>query len=306
MPWASTAEQDGTGRWMIDRSEDIIDDMARLKADGRPFALATVVRTRPATSAQVGDKAIVCADGTMAGWVGGGCVEGVVRTAAVRALADGRARMIRVRPADAEPASGDVEDHKSLCPSGGTAEVFIEPVLPRPCLVVAGASQTARVLCDLGRRLGFAVTAAALPADLGQMPEVDAHIEGFELSAVPGAASGWVVVATQGKRDREALEAALATGAPYVAFIGSRPKSAKLKQELIDRGASPDRVAAIRSPAGLDIGAVTAEEIALSILAEIVQQRRKAAPVEPPEEDAEAAARVETQVIESPARGCCT
>ena len=125
-----------------------------------------------------------------------------------------------------------------------------------------------------------------------------------DLSAAPGAASGAVVVATQGKRDREALEAALATGVPYVGFVGSRRKAAKLKQEMIDRGVAPERVAALRSPAGLDIGAGTPEEIALSILAEIVQTRRGSRPADPVEapDDAETDALV---TIAGRASGTC-
>ncbi len=290
---------------MSDAPEDIIDCMARLKAEGQPFAIATVVRTRPATSAKVGAKAVITADGSTAGWVGGGCVEGVVRTAAAQALSDGQARLVRVQPADAEPIADGAEEFKSICPSGGTAEVFVEPVLPRPSLIVAGASQTACALCDLGRRLGFAVTVATLPGDLGKMPEVDLRLDGFDLTIVPGAAAGYVVVATQGKRDREALAAALASGAPFIAFVGSRRKAAKLKMELIDRGADPARVNAIRSPAGLDIGAVTPEEIALSILAEIVQARRSAHSVAPVEQTLDEDVSVAAPVIDPAAVGCC-
>ncbi|MFQ5775104.1 MAG: XdhC family protein [Kiloniellaceae bacterium] len=285
--------------------EDIIEAMARLKRNGQPFALATVVRTRDATAAKVGAKAIVRSDGSMAGWVGGGCLQGVVRKVAAQALADGRARMIRVRPAREAAAADGVEDYKSACPSGGSAEVFVEPILPRPLLLVAGAAQTARALCDLGRRLGFAVTLAALPEDLVHMPDCDGRIAGFDLTGAPRADSSFVVVATQGKRDREALEAALATGAPYVAFIGSRRKAAKLKDELVARGADPARVAALRSPAGLDLGAVTPEEIALSVLAEIVRERRRDRPGELVEEDVLEGAAVETRIVPPAARGCC-
>jgi xanthine dehydrogenase accessory factor len=290
---------------MSDAPEDIIDCMARLKGEGQPFAIATVVRTQPATSAKVGAKAVITADGNTAGWVGGGCVEGVVRSAAAQAMSDGQARLVRVQPADAAPVADGAEEFKSICPSGGTAEVFVEPVLPRPSLIVAGASQTARALCDLGRRLGFAVTAAALTGDLGKMPEVDLCLDSFDLTMVPGAGAGYVVVASQGKRDREALAAALASGAPFIAFVGSRRKAAKLKKELIDGGGDPARVNAIRSPAGLDIGAVTPEEIALSILAEIVQARRSALSVAPVEQTLDEEASAAAPVTQPAAAGCC-
>ncbi len=292
-------------------SGDVIDCMARMKGDAQPFALATVVRTKAATSAKAGAKAVIRADGSMVGWIGGGCTLGAVRKAAREALGDGRARMIRVRPdADAGPAEEGTEEVRNACASGGTIEVFVEPILPRPSLIVAGASATARALRALGRSAGFTVTAAALADDLAGIAEADEKLAGFDLSRSPRAATSFIVVATQGKRDREALEAALSCGAPYVAFIGSRRKAADLKAQLAARGVEAERLAALRSPAGLDIGAVTPEEIALSVLAEIVRERRKAAPVglvEVPVAEAEdlGGASVETRVVTPAASGCC-
>jgi len=292
-------------------SEDVIDCMARMKGDAQPFALATVIRTKAATSAKVGAKAVIRADGTMVGWVGGGCTLGAVRKAAREALGDGRARMIRVRPdAEAGPAEDGTEDYRNACASGGTVELFVEPILPRPSLIVAGASGTARALRALGRNAGFTVTAAALAEDLEGIAEADETLTGFELSRSPRAAASFIVVATQGKRDREALEAALRCGAPYVAFIGSRKKAADLKAQLAGRGIAAERLEALRAPAGLDIGAVTPEEIALSILSEIVRERRKIAPVglvEAPVAEAEGleGGSVETRVVPPAASGCC-
>jgi xanthine dehydrogenase accessory factor len=292
-------------------SEDVIDCMARMKGDAQPFALATVVRTKAATSAKVGAKAVIRADGSMVGWVGGGCTLGAVRQAAREALGDGRARMIRVRPdAEAGPAEDGTEDYRNACASGGTVELFVEPILPRPSLIVAGASGTARALRALGRNAGFTVTAAALAEDLEGIAEADETLTGFELSRSPRAAASFIVVATQGKRDREALEAALRCGAPYVAFIGSRKKAADLKAQLAGRGIAAERLEALRAPAGLDIGAVTPEEIALSILSEIVRERRKIAPVglvEAPVAEAEGleGGSVETRVVPPAASGCC-
>jgi xanthine dehydrogenase accessory factor len=175
---------------------------------------------------------------------------------------------------------------------------------------VAGASETARALRALGKGAGFAVTAAALADDLEGIAEADEKLAGFDLARSPRAATGFIVVATQGKRDREALEAALACAAPYVAFIGSRKKAADLKAQLAARGIAAERLAGLRSPAGLDIGAVTPEEIALSVLSEIVQERRKAAPVglvEASSADAQdlTGGSVETRVVAPAASGCC-
>jgi len=262
---------------MATDTDHIIDCMVRMKGDNQPFALATVVHSKDATAAKAGAKAILRADGSMEGWIGGGCALGAVRKAAAKALVDGKPRLIRIRPGPAGGEEAEIEEYKNSCASEGTLEVFVEPVLPRPSLVIVGASPVARALCDLAKRIGYAVTAAALPGDVDAMTGADRRIEGFDLSSDPRAGLSQVVVATQGKRDREALEGALAAGAPYVAFVGSRKKAAALKEALAENGADPARLAAIRSPAGLDIGAATPEEIALSVLAEMVQDRRAAA-----------------------------
>ena len=295
---------------MTQHPEDIIDCMARMKGDGQPFALATVIRTEDATAAKAGAKAVVRADGTVVGWVGGGCTLGAVRKTAMRVLSDGQARLIRVRPKESlaeEPAEAGVVLHKSACPSGGTVEVFVEPILPRPSLIVAGGSPVARALAELGRRAGFAVTVAALPEDQSGFAEVDARIDGFDLTQVPAAGTAYLVVATQGKRDREALSAALSCGASYVAFVGSRKKAATLRAAMLQSGLPAERVNALRAPAGLDIGAATPEEIALSILAEIVQERHMAARVaQPPAVQVEDldGGNLESRIV-SPVLGAC-
>jgi xanthine dehydrogenase accessory factor len=254
--------------------EDVIDCMARMKGEEQPFAVATVVRSEGATAARTGAKAVVRADGTMVGWIGGGCTLGAVKRAAAKALVDGRARLIRVRPDEAGPSEDGAEDFTNSCASGGTADIFIEPVAPRPALIILGASPTALALADLAKRLGFAVTAAALSGDVDAFASADRRLPSFDLSVEPRAGASYVVVATQGKRDREALKAAFATGAPYVAFVGSRRKATQLAADLAGDGVDRARLTALRSPAGIHIGAVTPAEIALSILTEIVAERR--------------------------------
>ena len=265
---------------MSDPREEIVETMARLIRIEEPFALATVVRTIAASAAKPGAKALIRGDGSMIGWVGGGCTRAAVEQAARRALADGKARLIRVRPrtgAVCDRVMEGVEVHPSSRPSGGTVDVFVEPMLPAPRLIVMGGSPAGRALSDLARRIGFAVTVAAPAAEQQGFLDVERRIEGFDLSAEPAAATSFVVVATQGRGDRAALAAALLSGAPYVACIASRRKAAALKARLIEDGMAPDRVARLRGPAGLDIGAITPEEIALAILADIVRERRRGA-----------------------------
>ncbi len=202
---------------------------------------------------------------------------GAVKKTASRALSDGRARLIRVRPKDGavtEVGPSRTDDFDNHCPTGGTVEIFVEPVLPRVSLIIVGASLVAQALCDLGMRLGFAVTVAALPEDLDAFTECDHLIEGFDPELAIRPESSFVVVASQGKRDREALRFADATGSAYVALVASRGKAKKLKNDALGDGMDPAKVAQIRSPAGIDIGAVTPEEIALSILAGIVNEQR--------------------------------
>ena len=175
-------------------------------------------------------------------------------------------------------AAGDeragVRFAKNMCPSQGTMDIFVEPVLPRPQIVVCGSSPVAVAIAELGRRLGFAVTVCAPAAEQAAFAEADRRIEGYALP-VDEAGARFIVVATQGRGDEAALQAALAVDADYVAFVGSRKKAEALKAELARRGVAAERLARLKAPAGLDLGAITPDEIALSILAEIVAARRR-------------------------------
>src|SRR5262245_19710912 len=147
---------------------DILDAISTRKAAGEPFAVATVVRTVAATAAKAGAKAVILADGTItAGWIGGGCARAAVLKAAKDALADGRSRLVSVQPPDAlydrgvksGDEQGGVRFAKNMCPSQGTMDIFVEPMLPRPQVVILGSSPVAVAVADLAGRAGFAVTA---------------------------------------------------------------------------------------------------------------------------------------------------
>ena len=257
-------------------TDDIIDCMVRYKGENQPFAVATVVRTEDSTAGHPGDKAVIRADGTITGWVGGGCTLGAVKKAAMAALNDGMPRLIRVRPKEtmaADHVPGGIELYPSSCPSKGVTEVFVEPVLPRARLLIVGTSPVAVTLSRLARAMGYVVTVAGVPEDLAAFEDAHHRLEGFDAVADAGAFR-YVVVASQGKRDRDALKAGLATGADYVAFVGSTRKARKITQDFADAGVDPARLACIHSPAGLSIGAVTPDEIALAVMAEIVKERR--------------------------------
>ena len=266
----------------MDRANEILQIIATRKSAGEPFALATVVRTVAATAAKAGAKAVILPDGTISeGWIGGGCARAAVIKAAKDALADGQSRLVSVQPPDLladrglEPGQEQegVRFAKNMCPSQGTMDIFIEPVLPRPQVVICGSSPVAVAVADLAKRTGFAVTVCAPAAEQPAFGDADRRIEGYALP-VDEAASRYVVVSTQGRGDEAALLAALAVDVDYVAFVGSRKKAEALKATLAKRGVPAERLAKLKAPAGLDLGAITPDEIAISILAEIVAVRR--------------------------------
>ena len=262
---------------------EVMDMVARLKAAEETFVLATVVRTVSVTAAKAGAKAIIRPDGTIvAGWIGGGCAKGAVLKAAREALADGEPRMVSVRPenllAELGVKPGDTKEGvrfaSNLCPSKGTMDIFVEPVLPHPSLVILGASPVAMSLAAQARQLGYHVTLAAPAADLTTAPDADMLIDSFALGELHPA-KRFVVVSTQGRGDEAALRAAVATEAAYHAFVGSRRKMAALREKLIGEGVAATALDRVKAPAGLDLGAITPEEIAMSILAEITVERRR-------------------------------
>jgi xanthine dehydrogenase accessory factor len=265
------------------RHVELMELVAQLKAAEQTFVLATVVRTVSVTAAKAGAKAIIRPDGTMvAGWIGGGCARGAVLKAAREALVDGEPRMVSVQPENllaelgVEPGENrdGVRFAKNMCPSKGTMDIFVEPVLPHPALVIFGESPVALSLAAQARRLGYHVTLAAPAADLPGTPDADMLIDGFALGRLHEARR-FIVVSTQGKGDEAALRVAASTDAAYHAFVGSRRKMAALRSKLIGEGIAASALDRIKAPAGLDLGAITPEEIAMSILAEITTLRRR-------------------------------
>jgi xanthine dehydrogenase accessory factor len=261
----------------------VLEQAALRQTRGQAFALATVVRTVSVTAAKAGAKALIGPDGSIEeGWIGGGCARAAVVKAARQCMADGRSRLVSIVPKDAltelGAAAGDERDGvfyaKNSCPSQGTMDIFVEPVLPGPRLLILGASPVAVGLAKLAPSMGFDVTVAAAPEDHQRFDGDVVHLVGLPPSKEVGSGA-YVVVSTQGAGDRAALKSAAAMGACYRAFVGSRRKAATLKRELANEGVSEEALAATKAPAGLDISAISAEEIALSILAEMVAVRRR-------------------------------
>jgi xanthine dehydrogenase accessory factor len=239
-------------------------ELLQLAADlakrGEPFVLAMVVRRDGQSSAHQGDMAVITADGSYHGWLGGNCTQPTVRREARHALADGKPRLVSLTPDPSREARPGISVVPMTCASGGTVDIYLEPVLPPPRLLLFGASPVVRALGQLGQALGWAVDV----------------VEGAGARPLPPRAHA--VVATMGENDEESVAAALAAQPAYLGVVASRKRFAELRATLLGRGVAAAELDAIRNPAGLDIGARVPEELALSILAEIVQLRRAAAP----------------------------
>jgi xanthine dehydrogenase accessory factor len=260
---------------MFDR---FLNKAAELLAKGETFVTASVVRFQAPISGKPGDKAIIFADGKMWGWIGGGCAQPVVIKEALKALADGKPRLVRISPT-AAPEDGIV-DYTMTCHSGGTLDIYIEPVLPKPHILIFGRSPLAQTLARLGKTVGYRISVVASGADQEQFPDVDLLRADSNLGELKIGRETFIVVSTQGEGDEEALEQAARTNAAYVAFVASKVKAQKVFEYLRKAGVPSERVSQIRAPAGLDIHASTPEEIAVSILAEIIQLRsNRAKPV---------------------------
>jgi xanthine dehydrogenase accessory factor len=251
--------------------DQFLNKAAELLAKGEPFVTASVVRFQAPISGKPGDKAIIFADGKMWGWIGGGCAQPVVIKEALKALADGKPRLVRISPT-ASPEDG-VVDYTMTCHSGGTLDIYIEPVLPKPHILILGRSPIAQTLARLGKTIGYRISIVAPGADREQFPDVDLLQMESNLGELKIALETFIVVSTQGEGDEEALEQAARTNAEYVAFVASKVKAQKVLEYLREAGVLSERVSQIQAPAGLDIQATSPEEIAVSILAEIIQLR---------------------------------
>lgn len=257
--------------------EEFLRKSAELLDKGETFAVATVVRCQPPTSGKPGDKAIIRTGGELWGWIGGGCAQPVVIREALKVLKRGHAVMVRISPAPGDSEEGIV-DYTMTCHSGGAIDIYIEPVTPKPQLVILGRSPVAQALARLGRAIDYSVSVVA--EKLENQNFADAAVfqqKDFGLDRVKPSMRTLIVVSTQGEGDEEALENALSSTAAYVAFVASATKTAKVLDYLRGRGIAEERLKMLHAPAGLSIGAASPQEIAVSILAEIVQVQHAAA-----------------------------
>ena len=241
---------------------NIEDQCNDLRAREEPFVLATVVAYKSPQSAKPGSKAIIKRDGTMLGWIGGGCVQPIVLREAKQALQTGSPKLLTISPDEPRDDWKGVQSFRMTCDGGGSLEIYLEPFLPKPQLVIIGSSPVAETLAQLGSLLDFKVIAA--DTDFTSIKD--------QISE-----SSYVVIATMGNRDEEGLLAVIGSRPRYLGLVASKKKSEALFEYVRTTGATDEDIAVITCPAGIEIGSQTLPEIALSVAAEIVRVRRTSA-----------------------------
>lgn len=262
---------------------DILELASELKAEGEAFALATVVRTVSVTAAKAGARALVRSDGVISdGWIGGGCARAAVVKAARQAIESGTPQLVSIQPEDLLDEQGvssgeqvdGVRFATNFCPSKGTMDIFVEPVLPKPELVIFGSSPVAVALAEMAPAVGYFCT-VCVPENQQNRFNIPTNIVGRYTPDMAGKRQRFVVISTQGNGDETATRDALSLPSDFTSFVGSKAKVKSLRQKLTSTDVSQASFDSIKAPAGLDLGAITPEEIALSILAEITAFRRQ-------------------------------
>ncbi len=250
-----------------------------LAAREERFAWVTVVRRESPSSARVGDAALITESGEYHGWTGGGCTRSTVLKEARRAIADGEPRLLSLSPDASEGLRPGLTRLPMTCDSGGTVEIYVEPVLPAPRLLLFGNAPAVRMLARIGDAMGYRVIVVDPASGAADFPGAEHVVPSLASEAVPRGAH--VLVATMGEGDLEAIETVAARAPAYLGVIASRKRFEPLRDALLARRVPRDLVERIAAPAGLDIGARTPEEIALSIMAQIVERRRHAVAAAP-------------------------
>ena len=256
-------------------------ELLQLAADlarrGEPFVLAMVVRRESYSSAHQGDMAVITSDGAYHGWLGGNCTQPTVKREARAALQDGKPRLVSLSPEPAKQARPGVTALPMTCHSGGSVDIYLEPVLPAPQLLLFGDSPCARALARLAEVMGYQLERDTARARRGSL---------------------FAVVATMGESDEDSLAAALALQPAYLGVVASRKRFAELRESLLRSGVAEEALEPVRNPAGIDIGARLPEEVALSIFAQMVQLRRAAtaAPAASPRTETDPVCGMEVEV----------
>lgn len=241
---------------------------------GSNFAIAQVVDRVAPSSGKVGDKALILETGELIGWVGGGCVRGIVIKEAIDVIKTKRYRRVRISPEGGTMETANYKEYVMSCQSKGTLEVLIEPVIAQPELIIVGKSNIARKLSQLATAADFRVAVLANSIDAQMFPSAHLVLDQVDFSSFKNLNNTYIIVTTQGEEDDLSVRKALETSVKYVGFVASKKKAQDLKTYLKSEGLSEERIAQLRSPVGLDINAKLASEVAISILAEVIDHFR--------------------------------
>jgi len=251
---------------------NVQDQCNELRAREEPFVLATVVAYKSPQSAKPGSKAIIKAGGEMIGWVGGGCVQPIVLREAKQALQTGKPKLLTISPDEPRDDWNGVKSYRMTCEGGGSLEIYLEPFLPKPQLLIVGRSPVAQTISHLGKLLDFKV----IVADPDAPDSTDADLVLTDLNTVRDHINqdSFVVVATMGNGDEEGLLSVAGTRPKYLGLVASVKKPEALFEYARSTGATDEDIATFKCPAGIDLGGETLAEIALSVVAELVRVRR--------------------------------
>jgi xanthine dehydrogenase accessory factor len=251
---------------------NVQDQFNELRASEEPFVLATVVAYKSPQSAKPGSKAIIKADGEMIGWIGGGCVQPIVLREAKQALQTGKPKLLTISPDEPRDDWNGVKSYRMTCEGGGSLEIYLEPFLPKPQLLIVGRSPVAQTISHLGRLLDFKVIVADPEAP--NFPDADLVLTDLNTVRDHINQDSFVVVATMGNGDEEGLLSVVGTRPKYLGLVASVKKSEALFEYVRTTGATDEDIATFKCPAGIDLGGETLPEIALSVVAELIRVRR--------------------------------
>ena len=252
----------------------ILDKAYELKSKGEAFAIAIVVNYKAPISGKPGFKAIIRPDGNVFGWVGGGCSQPLVVQEAINSLTDGKPRLVKITPEEQEQEDGVIQ-YAMTCHSEGTLEVYIEPMIPNPKIIILGKSPVGQALSRLALAIHYQVIVMAPNLNPDDFPGIEQVHLRFDQKMIQSQNNAFIVVSTQGEDDEDALEMALDSNYRYLSFVASKKKIQAVFDYLKHKGISQEKIDAIKAPAGLDLGGRLPEEIAVSILAEIITFQRE-------------------------------
>jgi len=239
-----------------------------------PYATATIVRRKIPSSGKPGDKAIITKDGQIHGWIGGGCTRGIVLKESLLAIQDRKPRLVLIAPGAVEKQADNKKIYTMTCQSGGEVELYIEPVMPKPHIVIFGTSHIAMATAKVAKSMDYRVDAVMSVADSTVFPTADKVVAIADFDETMVQDNSYFVVCTQGEGDAEAMFTALSHDVDYISFVASRKKANAIFSDLRGMNVSMDKLKKIKTPAGIDINAKLPEEVAISILAQVIKAFR--------------------------------